>query len=585
MKRVPTLLAFCLLIALVFSVSCQKELACYTCNKPPVANAGADQKITSPVDSVRLDGSASTDADGTIKAWQWTMLAGPSVATIVNANSIEANAKNLIAGTYLFQLKVTDDLGAFALDTVLIIVHQPSLNQPPVANAGSDQTILLPTNTATLNAGMSTDPENNIATYRWSNISGPSIANIIQANEVVSQVLSLIKGVYKIQLTVTDASGLSSADTVLITVNLTTAVVSCGETNRPIINARLTPFAKLSEPSSGMAVAAAGNKIVFAGASLAGNPPDYGSAVVHIFDIVTQTWSTASLSVSRADLVAVAAGNKIFFAGGRLGSGGRLVNGGTYNYFSTVDIYDVSTNSWSVTNLSQPRAFIAAATVGNKVFFAGGEQEWPRPVSDRVDVYDIVTDTWSNASLSVQRNGLTAVAANNKIFFAGGSNQLRGTNNVTNIIDVYDNTSNSWSTTSLAEPKAFFAGLNVGNKIYWAGGDDASGTPTCKVEIKDLNTQTSSTAFLFQPFSYVTHEGLNAVVKDNKIIWFATLDPTNGNATDRFNIFDMNTDTWSIGLLPFRINGASIISVNNIIYVAGGDVNGKISDQVWKLEL
>jgi N-acetylneuraminic acid mutarotase len=299
---------------------------------------------------------------------------------------------------------------------------------------------------------------------------------------------------------------------------------------------------------------------------------------VHIFDIITQAWSTATLSAWRADVAAVAAGNKIFFAGGRLG------NGGSYNYFSTVDIYDVTNNNWSVANLSQPRAYIAAATVGDKVFFAGGEQEWPRPVSDRVDIYQLSTNSWSTTSLSVQRNGLTAVAANNTILFAGGSNQLGGSNNVTNIIDVYDNASNSWSTAALAEPKAFFAGINVGNKIYWAGGDDGNGMPSCKVEIRDLVSQTSSTAFLFHPFSYVTHEGQNVLVKDNKIIWFATLDPLNGNSTDKFNIYDMLTNTWSIGLLPVKISGASVISVNNTIYVAGGYVNGRMSDQVWKME-
>jgi N-acetylneuraminic acid mutarotase len=363
-----------------------------------------------------------------------------------------------------------------------------------------------------------------------------------------------------------------------VTVNEATTSINCGENNRPVINAKLIPFAKLSEPSSGMAVASDGNKIAFAGASLAGNPPNYGSSVVHILDIRTQSWSTAALSFSRADVAAVAAGNKIFFAGGRLG------NGGGNQYFSTVDIYDVSTGRWSVANLSQARASAAAATVGDKVLFAGGEQEWPRPVSDRVDIYDLKTDEWSTASLSVPRNGLAAVTANQKVYFAGGANQIGGTNNVSDIIDIYDNTVNSWSTTTLSEPKAFFAGINVYNKIYWAGGYGALNTPSCEVEIRNLSTQASSRTSLFHPFSYVAHEGLNPVVKNNKIIWFATLDPSNGNSTDKFNIYDITTNTWSIGLLPVRMNGASVMSINNIVYIAGGFINGRMSDQVWKLE-
>ena len=33
-------------------------------NKPPTANAGPDQVITLPTDSISLDGSASSDPDG-----------------------------------------------------------------------------------------------------------------------------------------------------------------------------------------------------------------------------------------------------------------------------------------------------------------------------------------------------------------------------------------------------------------------------------------------------------------------------------------------------------------------------------------
>jgi N-acetylneuraminic acid mutarotase len=578
MKQLLKLSALYLTGGFFFFISCQKELACDNCNESPFANAGVDQKITTPVDSVRLNGSASGDPDGKINEWLWRQIKGPTGSAIRDPLSSITLVKGLVGGIYLFELKVTDDKGLFAKDTVQVAVENPLVNRPPVADAGPDQTITSPTSTLTFDGSKSTDPDGNIMTYHWSNISGPSAAGITNPNAVLTPVSLLTVGVYNFQLKVTDAGGLFSYDTVKVTFDAAPVTMDCGENNRPVVNARLTPIAKLSEPSSGMAVATAGNKIVFAGASLSGSPPNYGSSTVHIFDFVTQNWSTAALSAWRADVAAVAAGNKIFFAGGRLG------NGGYYNYFSTVDIYDVTNNNWSVAHLSQPRAYIAAASVGDKVFFAGGEQEWPRPVSDRVDIYQMSTDSWSTASLSVQRNGLTAVTANNTILFAGGSNQLGGSNNVTNIIDVYDNISNSWSTSTLIEPKAFFAGINVGNKIYWAGGDDGNGAPSCKVEIRDLGTQKSSTAFLFHPFSYVVHEGENVVVKDNKIVWFATLDPLNGNSTDKFNIYDMLTNTWSIGLLPVKMNGASVISVNNIIYVAGGYVNGKMNDQVWTME-
>src|SRR5687768_6634831 len=62
-----------LLVGLTFT-SCKKELSCEGCgadNKAPIAKAGDDQTIVLPKDSVIMDGSSSTDADGTIKSYKW----------------------------------------------------------------------------------------------------------------------------------------------------------------------------------------------------------------------------------------------------------------------------------------------------------------------------------------------------------------------------------------------------------------------------------------------------------------------------------------------------------------------------------
>ena len=72
--------------------------------------------------------------------------------------------------------------------------------------------------------------------------------------------------------------------------------------------------------------------------------------------------------------------------------------------------------------------------------------------------------------------------------------------------------------------------------------------------------------------------GFYAVVQDNKILFLGGAD------SDKFDIYDIISNTWSIGVLPYKIAGASIISVNNTTYVAGGSINGVVSDKVWKLE-
>jgi Secretion system C-terminal sorting domain/Domain of unknown function (DUF4832)/PKD domain len=188
-------------------------------NQPPVAKAGADFNITLPVNSVTLSGTASTDADGSITAYLWTKLSGPSQFTIGNSGAVSTTASNLAAGVYLIQLKVTDNLGAISQDTVKIIVNAAPVNQPPVANAGADMTITLPLNTTNLDGSSSSDPDGTISTYNWSQVSGPSQSTITTPSNSTTAVSGLVQGVYVFSILVTDNSGATSSDVISVTVN------------------------------------------------------------------------------------------------------------------------------------------------------------------------------------------------------------------------------------------------------------------------------------------------------------------------------------------------------------------------------
>ena len=191
-------------------------------NQGPVANAGADQTITLPVSNVTLNGSGSTDPDGTITQFQWTRLSGPGTPQIVTPNSAQTSVTNLVEGTYEFELTVTDNKGSSARDSMIVIVNPaPHVNQPPVANAGADKTITLsPNNPLILDGSASTDPDGTIAQYKWAVSSGPNTATIVAPNSVQAPVTNLIAGVYEFKLTVTDNEGASASDSVLITVVL-----------------------------------------------------------------------------------------------------------------------------------------------------------------------------------------------------------------------------------------------------------------------------------------------------------------------------------------------------------------------------
>ncbi|TMI61279.1 MAG: hypothetical protein E6H07_19805 [Bacteroidetes bacterium] len=563
-----------LLLGFCFFISCRKHNSCMDCNNiQPVAKAGNDFFIFLPQDSVTLDGSTSYDPDGNISAYNWSHISGPASFTITTSQSAITKIKQLVIGVYKFELRITDNKGAVGRDTVTITVtNSTGANQPPVANAGADLEITLPNNTVNLNAGQSTDPENNITGYQWSKISGPSSLNIANPASSQTQITSLTEGVYQFELKVTDAGGLFSHDTVQVTVHPVAAIEPCS--NRPVINVNLIPIGTLSEARIALSSGTAGGKILFAGGFV---PFGHYSSRVDIYNTVTNTWSTAELTIPERQGMAVASvGSKILFAGG-----GDNDNGITT---SRVDIYDAVNNLWSIAELSKKREFMTATTLGDKVFFSGGGDWEPNLIgSSRVDIYNNSTNTWSTASMGTGRMDHSATTIENKIYFAGGTAGYWVSLNVLNSIDIYDGVTDTWSTSVFqGDSRMAHASIAAGNKIFWAGGNKYAALNggfilSDNVEIRDLSTGTSSYACI-SPRTF-----FNAVQANDKLIFFTG----NNNAAitnNRIDIYNLSTGTWSIGALPVNINSSTIISVNNSVYVAGGYLNGSVSSQVWKLE-
>ncbi|WP_276502642.1 PKD domain-containing protein, partial [Terrimonas pollutisoli] len=189
-------------------------------NQAPVANAGNNITITLPTSTATLNGTGSSDADGTIASYQWTQVSGPNTATIGNATSASASLSGLIAGTYNFRLTVRDNDGATDTDDVTVTVNPaPVVNQAPVANAGNNIAITLPTSTATLNGNGSSDADGTIASYQWTQVSGPNTATIGNATQASASLSGLIAGTYNFRLTVRDNDGATDTDDVTVTVN------------------------------------------------------------------------------------------------------------------------------------------------------------------------------------------------------------------------------------------------------------------------------------------------------------------------------------------------------------------------------
>ena len=194
-------------------------------NNAPTADAGADQTVARNV-AVTLDGSASSDSDGSIASYAWSQTGGTVVALSDAAVAMPTfTSPDTPAGEDLtFSLIVTDDDGdTSAADTVVITVQA---NAAPTADAGLDQTVSS-LDTVTLDGSASADGDGTIAAYAWTQTTGaavvldetvPSMPTFTAPNVGADEVLTF-------ELVVTDNDGAPSlADSVVITINPTLAL-------------------------------------------------------------------------------------------------------------------------------------------------------------------------------------------------------------------------------------------------------------------------------------------------------------------------------------------------------------------------
>ncbi|XP_078395439.1 dyslexia-associated protein KIAA0319-like [Cetorhinus maximus] len=195
---------------------------------PPIANAGPNQAITLPCNSITLNGNQSND-DYQIVNYEWS-LSPNSKGKVVAMQGVRTPHLQLSAmqeGDYTFQLTVTDSAGQQSSTEVTVIV-QPEKNSPPVAVVGPDKELISPVESTTLDGEASTDDQG-ITSYHWEKISGPDV-KVEDSDKAVATVMRLHVGTYQFRLTVTDQQGLSSSETVAVTIKEET-------NNRPVASA------------------------------------------------------------------------------------------------------------------------------------------------------------------------------------------------------------------------------------------------------------------------------------------------------------------------------------------------------------
>jgi len=271
-----------------------------------------------------------------------------------------------------------------------------------------------------------------------------------------------------------------------------------------------------------------------------------------------------TLSDAGIQLVSATVGNKIFFAGGQRSNTG---------YSSRVDIYDFAANTWSTAELSSGnRMGMATATVGNKVLFAGGMELDNGSLTSRVDIYDASTNTWSTAELSKARAYLAAATIGNKVFFAGGGSfepYFVGSN----VVDIFDNSTNTWTTAALSQGRCVLSATTIGSKIYFAGGSQGPGYSnniSTRIDIFDALNNSWSTSELLEGKSNMASIGF-----DDKIYWSSGWKP-GGGLSDKVEIKNVINGASSFACVIPRTDFYAVKKDDNIVFFTGNTSNFSI---------
>ncbi len=166
----------------------------------PVANAGFDQHVLAPLETITLDGSGSQFYDPcSARTFRWVQVEGASVA-LSDPNSAAVTFVPGAMGTYAFELVVADDRYASEADRVVVLV---GANQPPVASAGADRVSQAPA-LAVLDGTNSYDPDGvDRLRYLWKQISGPPV-ELREADTARPSFACDAEGQYAFELVVND---------------------------------------------------------------------------------------------------------------------------------------------------------------------------------------------------------------------------------------------------------------------------------------------------------------------------------------------------------------------------------------------
>jgi serine protease len=171
-------------------------------NTPPVANAGGPYTGTEDV-AINFDGSGSYDLNDDSLTYAWNFGDGSTGTSVKPTHAYTAG------GIYTVTLVVND--GKEDSESTTATADITEVNDPPVADAGSDQKVVVD-EVVTFNGSGSYDLDGTITDYAWEFGDGTYGTGVTTTHTYKTA------GEYSVELNVTDDGGSTDTDTAVVTV-------------------------------------------------------------------------------------------------------------------------------------------------------------------------------------------------------------------------------------------------------------------------------------------------------------------------------------------------------------------------------
>ena len=209
-----------------------------------------------------------------------------------------------------------------------------------------------------------------------------------------------------------------------------------------------------------------GKVLVFAG----GNPSG-ALSVAEVYDPVANTWTRVSSMKTEHEgaSATLLPSGKVLAVGGENNSTGGLTCG------STAELYDATTDTWSVTPpMSTPRCWVPATLLpSGKVLVAGGSTTAPTSA----DLYDSATNTWTKVANMTTGHveGFAVLLPTGKVLVGGGDD----VSTTTSVVELYDPSLDKWTPTgSTIDRYLYPAFALLGGVVIVSGGSISTRTTT-----------------------------------------------------------------------------------------------------------